>query len=81
MNAVDYIKPNFNQLRPYEEKYFLRYIPLADQIWLIAFTFWDIGWYVNCTYFPVDDVLNFEINLSFLVKPFSCMKKKVGGRI
>ena len=32
INAVDDIKPNFNQLRPYEEKYFLRYIPLADQI-------------------------------------------------
>ena len=32
MNVLDDIKRNFNQLRPYEEKYFLRYIPLADQI-------------------------------------------------
>ena len=29
------------------------------------------------TCFPVDDVINFEISLNFLIKPFSCMTKKV----
>ena len=48
---------------------------------LIAFTFWDIVWYVYCTCFPVDDVLNFEVNLSFLAKSFSYMKKEVGAKI
>ena len=54
-----------------QRKYFLRYILLTDQISLydcmcIA---------VNC--FPLYDVIKFEINLSFLTKPFFPMAKKV----
>ena len=31
--------------------------------------------------FPVDDFMNFEINFSFLIKPFSCMTKKVNKNL
>ena len=48
---------------------------LNDQIsfsgW-VAFTSWDIGRYTYCNFcLPVCKVINFEINLSFLIKPFS----------
>ena len=33
------------------------------------------------TYFPVDEFINFEINLSFLIKLLSYMTKKVGTKI
>ena len=33
--------------------------------------------YIVIVCFPVWDVINFEINLAFPVKPFSCMTKKV----
>ena len=32
-------------------------------------------------YFPVDEVTSFEINLSFLIKLFSCITKKVTTKI
>ena len=32
-------------------------------------------------YLPVCDVINFEINLSLRMKPFSYMNKKVGTKI
>ena len=39
--------------------------------YLIAFSSWDIGQYVFGNYlFPVCDVINSEINFSFLIKPF-----------
>ena len=37
---------------------------------LIALTSW-----VTIS-FPVNDVVNFQISLRFLIKPFSCMTKK-----
>ena len=33
------------------------------------------------TYFPVDKFINFEINISFLIKSLSYMTKKVGTKI
>ena len=47
---------------------------------LVAFNFWDIAQYVYCNCFPVDDVVNFKMNLSFLIKPFSCKTKKCQGK-
>ena len=35
---------------------------------------------VNCNCFPVNDVINFHINLSFLIKPFPCMTQKSGPK-
>ena len=32
-------------------------------------------------YFPVDDVINFEISLGFLMKPFSYVTKKPGQKL
>ena len=32
-------------------------------------------------YFPVDELTSFEINLSFLIKLFSCITKKVTTKI
>ena len=32
-------------------------------------------------WFPVDDAINFEINLSFLTKPFSYMTKKIRTKL
>ena len=43
---------------------------------LIAFTSWDIGQYMYCNCLLCCDVVNFEINLIFLIKPFSYMNKK-----
>ena len=42
---------------------------------LIAFTSWDIGQYVYCNCLSVCDVINFEINLLFLIKLFFNMTK------
>ena len=61
-------------LHDFEGKYFYQLIPFHC---LIAFTSCDIGQYAYCNYlFPVADVRNFEINLSFLIKLFSYMTKK-----
>ena len=45
--------------------------------YLIAFTSWDIGKYMysNCL-FPSSDVINFEINFFFSVKPVLYLTKK-----
>ena len=45
---------------------------------VVVFTSWDIGKYVFCC--PVCDVINFEINLSFLIKSFSYIMKKSGQK-
>ena len=48
-------------------------------LYLIAFTSPDIGQCIYfIIYFLVDDIINFEINLSSLMKPFSYMTKKSG---
>ena len=48
-------------------------------LYLIAITSPGIGQYIYfIIYFLVDDIINFEINLSFLMKPFSYMTKKSG---
>ena len=41
---------------------------------MITFTIWDIGQYVYC--FSGCDVINFEYNLTFLIKLFFYMNKK-----
>ena len=51
----------------FEEKYISRYILLTDQIPL-----------TDCL--PVDEVVNFESNLNFLIEPFSYMTKKVSKK-
>ena len=43
---------------------------------LIAFTSWDIGQYVYCNCLLGCDVINFEINLIFLIDSFLYMTKK-----
>ena len=62
--------------------YFIFYVWLPDSLstpdCLIS---WDTEQYVYCNCFPVCNVTNFEINLSFLMKPFSCMTKKVKTKI
>ena len=37
--------------------------------------------YSCITYFPVDEFINFEINISFLIKSLSYMTKKVGTKL
>ena len=37
--------------------------------------------YIAIICFPVYDVIDFEINFSLLIKPFSYMTKKVGPKI
>ena len=44
-------------------------------------TSWDIGQYVYCNHlFPHCDVINFEINLAFLIKPFFYKAKEVSTK-
>ena len=58
----------------FEEKYFSRYIILIDQISLLLLKILgNICIVIIC--FPVDDVINFEINFSY--KPFSCNSDQV----
>ena len=59
----------------FPEKYFSCGVLLTDQISLSgAFIFWDIGQYIYWNYlFSARDVVKFEINFSFLIKPFSYM--------
>ena len=53
----------------FEEKYFSRYIILIDQISLLLLKILgNMCIVIIC--FPVDDVINFEINFSY--KPFPC---------
>ena len=61
----------------FKEKYCSRYILLTDQILLLLLleTLADICIVTNCL--QVDDVVNFEINLCLLSKPFSFVTKKV----
>ena len=49
-----------------------------QNILMIFYTSWDIGHYVYVViiYFSVCEVINFEINISFLIKSFSCIKCK-----
>ena len=44
----------------------------------VAFTFWDIGQYVHFNRLLTGfDVIYFEINFTFLIKPFFLYDKKV----
>ena len=56
----------------YEEKYFSRCNVLTDQIslpsYLYFLRYWAISVCIVIICFPVCDVINFEINLSFLIK-------------
>ena len=60
-------------------KKFSCYILLIDQIsssdCLYFLRYWVICIVIIC--FACDDIINFEINLKFLIKPFSYMTKKV----
>ena len=64
----------------FQEKFFSCYILLADQISVCGCL--DILGYmciaiISC---PVCDVINFEINHNFLVKPFFYITKKSGQK-
>ena len=54
----------------FTEKHFLRYILSTDRISLSA-----CFYFLNFVCFPVCDIMNFEIYLSFLIKPFSTIFK------
>ena len=67
----------------FEEKNFSRFI-LLNLVYpcLIAITAWYIGQYVYCNYlFSNLWRHKFEINFSFLIKPFSYMFKKPGQNL
>ena len=61
----------------FEEKYFSRYILFSDQFslndYLYFFEVLDNTSIVSC---PACDVMNFQINNSFLIKPFFYLIKK-----
>ena len=70
----------------FQEKYLSRYIPLADEISLFGRLYFMRCW-IGCLnflrnwgfaiiYCPVCDVINFEINLSFLIERFFYITKK-----
>ena len=65
------------------EKYFSCYILLTDLFsmsdWLYFLRYWTTSFAVVCC--PVCDVINFEINLSFLIEPFSTWLKTSGQKI
>ena len=46
-------------------------------VWLISLLKMLGNVWLVITCFPVDDVIDFEINLSFLIKPFSYWSKKI----
>ena len=63
----------------FEVKYFSRYILLNHQILLpgCLYLLRLLGnMCIVIAYFPGYDVINFEINFSFLIKPFPNMTKK-----
>ena len=50
-------------------------------VWMLLFLEILGNMYIVIICFPVRDVINFEINLGFLNKPFFYMTKKVGTKI
>ena len=62
------------------EKYFLCYTPLTDQISL-PFLYEVLGIVGTVFCLPVCEVINFTVNLGFLIKLFSCMTKTSGQKI
>ena len=71
--------PNF--VYDFSRKVFLLRIPLPDQISLSDSLYFLRYWAICVLYlFPVYDI-NFEINLSFLIKPLFCIVKKVRTNI
>ena len=61
----------------FQEKYFSNYIPLTDQISLSDCLFEIVGsMYIAIICWPGCYVINFEINLMFLIKPFFYLTKK-----
>ena len=70
----------------FQENFFWFYILLTDQLLMLgnqAFYLFEIldKMYIIIISFLVDDVINFEVNLSFLIKPFSYMTEKVTTKI
>ena len=61
------------------------FIYLTKSQYLVAFTSWDIGQYVYCNSLLTRlwrcDVINFEINLIFLIKTFFLHDQKVNTKI
>ena len=68
-------RPHF--VYDFSRKKFLFFILLSDQIYLSDCLYfwrcWEICVLYVIIYFPLDDYINFEGNLSFLMKPFSYM--------
>ena len=66
-----------------KKKYFMCFVLLTDQISLSdCLCFFEIlvNMCIVIICFPVYDTMNFEINLSFLIKPFFNMTKKSGQK-
>ena len=57
------------------DKYFSFYLLLTDQ--MLSDCLYFLRYWIIIISFPVDDVINFESNLSFLIKSFSYMTKRV----
>ena len=62
----------------FQEKFFLCYILLTDQtiVWLPPLPEIMDNICIAIISFPVDDVINVEVHLYFLIRPFSCMIKR-----
>ena len=68
-------------LHDFWRKTSLIYISLTDQISLPNCLYF--LWYVHCNYYclPFYELMNFEINVNFLIKPFSYMTKMWGQKL
>ena len=62
----------------FEEKYITCYIPLTDQILLPDYLYF---YEIIVVFFTGCGIMNFEINLRFLIKQFSQLIKKVRTKI
>ena len=61
----------------FEEKYFSRYILLTKFNCLVAFTLgYSEQYVIAIVYKPGYDVMNFEVNLIFLINPFILKTKR-----
>ena len=64
----------------FEEKYFPCYILLSDQFYLSGWLILSDMYFVIIS-FPGYDIINFETNFIFLIKPFFLHDKKVMKKI
>ena len=70
--SAQFLKKNVSQVIFYQ---------LTKFHFLIVSTSWDIGQYVYCNYLrPICEVISFKINLSFLIKLFFYITKKLGQK-